>query len=200
MTNPPPPPPRDPSDEHGDSAGSSSWGSSGEGQPDYGQPSYGSDSNYGQQPGYEQPPDYGQGGYGQAGYGQGGYGQPAYGPYDSQGGQRSQTVPAAALGTGIGSYVMCCGGFVFPPLVLVSPLLAIAAIVLGVKGRRDVKQGTATGGGMATAGLILGISAVVLSVVLIIAGVVLFNQFGECLEFANNQGELERCINDRLGQ
>jgi len=63
------------------------------------------------------------------------------------------------LVTGILGIVPCCTLFVF----------SIAAIVLGVLGRKAFQRGEATNGGMATAALILGIVGVVLGVIVWIA-------------------------------
>lgn len=51
--------------------------------------------------------------------------------------------------------LVCCGSLV----------MSIAAIVLGVMGRKKVQQGLATNGGAATAGMIMGIIGVVLSII-----------------------------------
>jgi hypothetical protein len=117
-------------------------------QPPYGDP-------YGQ-PGYGQPPAYGQ----QPPYGQQpGYGYPAYGPYGYQ--QPTNGKAAAALWTGIAALVLtfCCGVGV----------LGIVPIVLGAKGRSEIRRGGGQqgGDGMALAGIIMGSVAVVLSLVVI---------------------------------
>jgi hypothetical protein len=51
-------------------------------------------------------------------------------------------------------------------------LFSILAIVFGVQGRKKASQGLATNGGMATAGLILGIVGVALGVIYWIWGLV----------------------------
>jgi hypothetical protein len=120
------------------------------GQPGYGQPGYGQPPAYGQQPPYGQEPAYGQ---------QPGYGYPAYGPYGYQ--QPTNGKAAAALWTGIAALVLtfCCGVGV----------LGIVPIVLGAKGRSEIRRGGGQqgGDGMALAGIIMGSVAVVLSLVVI---------------------------------
>lgn len=67
-------------------------------------------------------------------------------------------------GMGIASLVLgilglvCCG----------SLLMSVAALILGVMGRKKAQQGLATNGGMATAGMILGIVGVALSILALI--------------------------------
>ncbi|MEJ7633427.1 DUF4190 domain-containing protein [Aeromicrobium sp.] len=111
-------------------------------QPAYGQPAYG-------QPAYGQaPPAYVQPTYGQApqAYGQPAYGQPGYG-YPAPPSNNNKAL--WAMITGIVSIFFCYLG------VLIGPV----AIVLAVLGKKDIKgsNGTQTGDGMATAGLITGI-------------------------------------------
>ena len=128
---PPPPPPSEPQ-----------WNpQSGSGQEGYGQ------QGYGQQ-------GYGQQGYGQQGYGQQGYGQQP--PATRRPGRpvatvrhRQQTSPLAIVSLVLGIVgFLCCGLF----------LLGIGALVTGFLARKQIEesQGRLKGGGMATAGLILG--------------------------------------------
>lgn len=58
-----------------------------------------------------------------------------------------------ALITGILSF-FCCG-----------LILGIVAIVLGVQGRKAAQMGTATNGGMATAGMVLGIIGLIVNTI-----------------------------------
>lgn len=113
-------------------------------------------------PGYGQvpqgPPAYGQPTYGQPAYGPPAYGQPAYGqqPYGygyPQAPQSSGKATAAMI-VGIVSIVVCYVG------VLIGPV----AIVLAVQAKKDIRRsnGTQTGDGMATAGLITGIVGTVI--------------------------------------
>ena len=112
----------------------------------------------------------------QPGYGQG-YGQPdvpAYGP--SYGGPPpgyapvlpTNTKATAALITGITTLVLswCCG----------LGVLGLVAVVLGMKGRSEVRQsqGTQTGEGLALAGIITGAIAVVIGLLVIALIVVVF--------------------------
>lgn len=118
-------------------------------QPPYQQP--------GQQPGqtayppYQQPgqPTY-QPGYGQPGYGQPGYSVPTNGK------------ATAALITGIASVVLafCCVG----------ALGGIAALLLGIRARSEIRAsaGRQGGDGMALAGIITGAAAIVLGVLMLV--------------------------------
>lgn len=96
-------------------------------------------------------------------------------PYASPGGAQFtyQALPQgyaiASLVLGITSLVttlLCCGGFIF----------AIPAIVCGVIGIKQAKQGVAGGRGMAVAGLVIGVVILALTLigVLIYAGMVFF--------------------------
>lgn len=121
-------------------------------QPQY--PSYpGSDGPQGQQ-----PPAYGQPAYGQQppAYGQPAYGQqpPAYGPPPRTNGKALWGMIA-----GIVSLVFCYVGLLIGPV----------AIVLSILGKKDIARsnGTQTGSGMATAGLVTGIVGTAVWAVLI---------------------------------
>jgi hypothetical protein len=123
------------------------------------------------------PPSYGdyqggQQGYGQQGYGQqGGYGQPpGYQPPGAPGGygQPQQTSPLAIVSLVLGIVgLLCCTLFV----------LGIAAVVTGYMARKQIaeSQGRLKGGGMATAGLVLGAVSIVLALaywVLVLTGAI----------------------------
>lgn len=114
---------------------------------------------------YNEPPNYGSpppGGGGYGGYG----GQPPYGgqPYGGQpgfGGQPAGTSVLAIIGlvTGILGLIPCLWGcFVF----------SIAAVVLGVLGQNEVKQGKKTGKGLALAAIITGAIGIALSILVVV--------------------------------
>ena len=123
----------------------------GEQPPDPGQP-------YGHQPGPPPPP-------GQPPYGAqpGGYGyQPyGYGPPVAAAPQTS-VMAILSLVVGIIGLLACCT-FIF----------SIAAVVLGFLGKKEVAEshGARSGGGMATAGLVLGIVGIVLGILYIVGSV-----------------------------
>lgn len=100
------------------------------------------------------------------------YGGPAgvYSPYTSAArypggpgyagwvtGTRDNGKGTAALVLGILSVVMCFG---------IGVVLGVIAIVMGVQGRRAVAAGTADNGGAATAGMVLGIIGVSLTLII----------------------------------
>jgi hypothetical protein len=117
---------------------------------------------------------YGQEGYGQQGYGQQGYGQPPSYPPPPPGapggyGQpQQQTSPLAIVSLVLGIVgLLCCTFF----------LLGIGAVVTGFLARKQIaeSQGRLKGGGMATAGLVLGAVSIVLALaywVLVLAGAI----------------------------
>jgi hypothetical protein len=85
------------------------------------------------------------------GYGRGGYGQPPYG-------QSRQTSPLAIVSLVLGILGLpCCMFFV----------LGIAAVVTGLIGRKQIResQGRLKGDGMALAGIVLGVVAVMFALV-----------------------------------
>jgi hypothetical protein len=82
------------------------------------------------------------------------YGQPALAP-------RTNGKAIAALACGIGGFI------VFPA--------AIMAIVLGHVARGEIEQTGEAGGGMATAGLILGYVGTVIGIILIAALILLIH-------------------------
>jgi hypothetical protein len=127
------------------------------------------------------PPPYGQqpGGFGAPG-GFGGHGSPKNG------------FGIAALVLGILALVTCF-------TVVGGILLGLAAIVFGVLGRGRAKKGLADNGGMALAGLILGLLGLLASVAIAAAvGSVLsrgdFGNLTECLESAGqDQAAIDEC-------
>lgn len=159
MNQPPgPPDPQDPwAAPTGDQGPAPEQPGAPEQPPGYGQPQY-------PQPGYGQPP-YGQGGYPQPPYASQPYGQPQYGqqygqPYGQPGYPRNNAKAVAALWTGVGAIVLslCCG---------VGILAAPVAIVLGVRARTEIRARGEQGSGMATAGIVTGAIAIVLSIALV---------------------------------
>ncbi|WP_147917609.1 DUF4190 domain-containing protein [Ruania zhangjianzhongii] len=105
----------------------------------------------GGQQSYQPPGAYGPpGGYGTGGYG--GY-PPLMGYQNGAGGW--------SLGLGIAAIVLC-----FVPVL--SQGISIAAIITGVMGRKAVSEGRANNGGMALAGIIIGASSLLITVLAIL--------------------------------
>lgn len=123
------------------------------------QPTYGQQNA--QPPAYGQQPTYGQQQYGQQAYGQQ---QPnPYQPYGQPGYDRPTT-----NGLAIASLITGIAGLVFIPI-----LPSIAAIILGLIGRGQIKARRQTGSGLALTGIILGIVGLVVWIGLIILFIVL---------------------------
>ena len=142
------------------------------------------DQQYGQQ-------QYGQQqAYGQPAYGQPAYGQPAFGQAPS--GQARNGLGVAALVLGI---LAALTGF-----FVIGGLFGVVAIVLGFLGRGRAKRGEATNGGMALAGIILGVIGVLLTAAVIAIGASFLGEFGtlsECLSSAGqDQAEIDQCGRD----
>jgi hypothetical protein len=155
------------------------------GQPQYGQPqqpSYGDPYGQPQQPQYGDP--YGQQPTSGSPYGQptsgSPYGQPTSGqPYGQQaypaqqypgaygqptGQNNTQGLVGMILGIVAIPFALCCS--------IVGIALGIAAAVLGFMGKAKADQGLASNRGQAMAGLICGISAVVLGIISIVISLV----------------------------
>jgi hypothetical protein len=175
--------PRDERSGAADTPAQDSHGSTAHGEQDqrgYGQQAYGQQG--------QGDPGYGQQAYGQPGYGQPGYGQPQRSPRNGLG--------VAALVLGILSILL---GWI-PFISVVALLLAIAAIVCGIIGRKRANRGEATNGGVALGGIITGVLGFLLAgavTVLLGLGAALF---GECADPNFTQAEVDACVQERLGQ
>ena len=138
-------------------------------------------------------------GYGSQPYGQPydqGYGQQPYGtqPYGAQGGRRRNGLGIAAVVLGV--LALLTG------LFLIGGLLGLVAIVLGFLGRGRVKRGEADNGGMALAGIVLGVLGIVLAGLALAAGLSLlnsdeFSSYTECASSADgDRAAIEQCARD----
>jgi hypothetical protein len=123
---------------------------------------YGQQPPYAQQP-YGQQPPYGQPYPQQAGYG---YGRPGYPPGAYGYARPTNGKATAALWSGVGLLVasFCCG----------LGVLGVIPIVLGVKARNEIRAGGGqqAGEGMALAGIITGVIAVLLGILTLVVIVV----------------------------
>ncbi len=138
----------------------------------------------------------------------GGYPPPpqgTYGGYPS--GYPMQAAPKNGLG--IASLIVAIIGLLS---IFGGILLGIVAVILGVLGRGRAKRGEATNGGVATAGIVLGVLAVVVSIIAIALTVMFAREVGagdlfECLQQAGNdveaqqecQEQFQRNIEDQFG-
>lgn len=110
-----------------------------------------------------------------------GYTPPPVGPKNGMG--------VAALVVAIIALISVIGGVV----------LGIVAIVLGFLGWQRAKRGEATNGGIAIAGIVLGILSIVEAVVVIVLSVWVFNEVGgtdymDCVSKAGSDQEaVQRC-------
>jgi hypothetical protein len=136
-------------------------------------------------------------GYGAPAYGQ----QPAGAPFGQQpGGFGGHVTPK----NGLGVAALVLGILSLPAAftVIFGVLFGVLAIIFGVLGRGRAKKGQANNGGMATAGLVLGILGVVLSLVLaaVVGSLLSRGDFGsltECLDAAGaDQAAQENCATE----
>ena len=165
---------------------------------------------------YPPPVDLGKGGseqgYPQQGYQQQGYPQQQGGYQQGYPPAGNQYPPAEKKNTlGIVALVAAIVGILSCWTIVGGFLFGLVAIVLGFMARSKYKKGTATNGTMAIVSIILGAVAVVLSAVIIVAGVSLFNQIGggnflDCMNEATSEAERQQCadqfeqnVDDRFG-
>ncbi|MFD4295352.1 DUF4190 domain-containing protein [Rhodococcus sp. NPDC058532] len=152
------------------------------GQPQYpgGQPYPGPPPQYGQPypgqpyPGGQVPP---------GGYPPGGY----------------QPQPSPRNGAGIAALILGVLAVLGVWTIVGGIVLGVLAVILGFVGRSQFKKRRATNGGMSLAGIILGALAVIVSIVLVVVGVGIFNKVGgrdlvDCLRDAGtDSAAIERC-------
>ena len=148
---------------------------------------------YGQTPGPTQT-QYGQ--TQQSGYAQPGYGQPP--PYGTM---------ATGPRNGLGTAALVCGilAVVFFWTVIGGVLLGIVAIVLGALGRGRAKRHEANNGGIALAGLILGVIGCVLSLAIVAFGLSVLNSHSgktlrSCLRDAGSNAAAQQACTDKFQQ
>lgn len=137
--------------------------------------------------------------YGAPAYGAPAYGAPAYGGGPAYGG-----APPRGASNGLGTAALVLGVLaVLTGFFLIGGLLGIVAVVLGVLGRRKAKRGEATNGGMALAGIVLGVIGVLLAVVAIATTLALFDSgqvrdLNECLQDAGGDAAAEQACRQQL--
>lgn len=126
------------------------------------------------------------------------YGEPASGQQQPYGQQPYGAGPAGGTRNGFGIAALVLGilavlsGFLF-----VGALFGIAAIVFGVLGRGRAKRGEATNGGMALAGIVLGVVGILFAVlagvgIARLVGTEEFSNLTECLEQAGTDPEAQQ--------
>ncbi|MCT7659905.1 DUF4190 domain-containing protein [Mycobacterium deserti] len=104
-------------------------------------------------------------------------------------------------GLGITALVLAIVGLVFCWTVVGGVILGVCAVIIGFIARGRVKRGEATNGGVAIAGIVLGILAVIVSLAFIAIWFGVFDSVGgtdymDCVSQAgNDQQELEQCAN-----
>jgi len=80
-------------------------------------------------------------------------------------------------------------------------VLGIVAVILGFLGWQRAKRGEATNGGIAIAGIVLGILSIIEAIVVIVLSLWVFNEVGgtdymQCLSDAgSDQDAVQQCVN-----
>jgi uncharacterized membrane protein len=135
------------------------------------------------------PPPYPYGAY------PGGYPPPPPPPY--AGYAPPPTAPKNGLGTA--ALIVSIVALVFSVSVVLGIILGIVGVILGFVARGRVRRREATNGGVATAGIVLGFLAIVISLVFIPIWIGVFNQMGggdyiDCVSKAgSDQQAIQRC-------
>jgi len=149
------------------------------------------------QPGAYQPDSYPPGAYPSGVY-QGGYPPPPM-PY----GDYYPSAPAAPKnGLGIAALVVAIIALLGSFSIIGGIIGGIVAVILGVIGRGRAKRGEANNGGVALAGVILGVISIIVSLAFIPIYVGLFKDIGgggylECLQQAGqDRTAVEQCSNE----
>lgn len=157
------------------------------------------------QPGAYQPGAYQPGPYPPAAYPSGVY-QGGYPPPPMPYGDYYQAASAAPKnGLGIAALLVAVIALLGSFTIVGGILGGVIALILGVIGRSRAKSGEATNGGVALAGTILGVIAIIVSLVFIPIYVGLFKDIGgvsylECLQRSGqNSTAVEQC-SDELRQ
>jgi hypothetical protein len=140
-----------------------------------------------QYPSYPQYPPPPSGGY------PGGYPPPPPQPY------AGYTPPPAAPKNGLGIAALVVA-IIALLSVVGGVVLGVVAVILGFLGWQRARRGEATNGGIAIAGIVLGILSIIEAVVVIVMSVWVFNEVGgtdymDCLTKAgSDQAEVQRCV------
>ncbi|MGE2731901.1 DUF4190 domain-containing protein [Mycolicibacterium vaccae] len=136
---------------------------------------------------------------------------PQYGPYPGgypppppmqYGGYPPPMPMAPKNGLGIAALVLAIVGLVMCWTVVGGIVLGLCAVIIGFLARGRVKRGEATNGGVAVAGIALGIVSIVAALVFIPIYVGLFNQVGgsdyiDCLSRAGSDPDAaQRCADE----
>ena len=167
-------------------------------------PGEGSTPSEGSTPGgHPQQPGGPTGGYGDppAGYGAAQPGPPPYGGPPTGGGGFGAPPPPTGTRNGLGVAALILGLLALLTSITIvgGILLGLLAIILGIVGRGRAKRGEANNGGMALAGIILGLLGVLIAGALIAVGASFLNsdtgkKLQDCLESAGgNQAAINRC-------
>jgi hypothetical protein len=115
--------------------------------------------------------------------------------------------PAPKNGLGVAALVIAIIALVLCWSVAGGLVLGVCAMIIGFVARGRVKRGEATNGGVATAGVVLGLLAIIVSLVFIPIWVGIFNEVGgsnyvECLSNAGSDEQaIQQCADqfrDRL--
>ncbi len=120
-----------------------------------------------------------------------------YGQWDTG----AQAAPPPAPKNGIGVAALVFGILAILTcwwLPIIGFLIGLLALILGIVGRARAKRGVATNGGLALGGIILGVLAMIVNVILSLVvgfGVFAFFQSGG----GNSLGQLQQCISQAQG-
>lgn len=125
------------------------------------------------------------------------YSQPLQPPQQPSGGAPYGAPPGGARKNGLGTAALVLGILAVPGAltVVLGFLLGIPAVVLGALGRGRAKRGEADNGGVALAGLVLGLVSLVIAAVLAFA---VGSVFSRVVNSPEGQ-QLQQCLSSAQG-
>ncbi len=122
-------------------------------------------------------------------------------PYGGYGGYGGYPAPPAAPKNGLGTASLVVA-IISLFTLFGGVVLGVVAVILGFLGRGRVKRGEATNGGVAMAGILLGILSIIVSiaafVIIGVFGVALFNEVGgtDYIDCVNNAGSDQAAVQE----
>lgn len=128
------------------------------------------------------------------------YPPPQYGGYGGYPVPPPANMPRNGLGTA--ALILAIVGLVLCWSIAGGVILGLCAVIIGFVARGRVKRGEATNGGVAVAGIVLGVVAIIAGLVFIPIYIGLFDQVGgsdyvDCLSRAGNDTEAQqRCADE----
>jgi hypothetical protein len=129
-------------------------------------------------------------------------------PYSTPGQPETPPLPAADAdsaaqpvrprnGLGVGSLVVAIIALLTVWSVVLGVIAGLVAVIMGFVARGRVKRGTASNGGVAVAGIVLGFIAIIASVAFVFIWAWVFRDYVDCVRAAGNDtAKVQKCTDD----